>query len=209
MAPARTSRATAPRSRCIRWRTRSTSRRRGTSPTACAGGSTAPRARPTATAWRSTAAGRSNPAMLIGAADVLADGTWSVDARDSSIPLTTCQCVTVVSDRGGQVVDFPLEKPQNLPPATVDPGRAAGPDARAVRRSRDRARGRRPARRDEVRRRAGRRPGHGGRGHGRVVRRARDGRGPDRRDARAPAGPDHRPTRRCSRPSRRSRAARR
>ncbi len=63
-----------------------------------------------------------NPAMLIGAADVLADGTWSVDARDSSIPLTTCQCVTVVSDRGGQVVNFPLEKPQNLPPATADPG---------------------------------------------------------------------------------------
>jgi hypothetical protein len=63
-----------------------------------------------------------NPALRIGTADVLADGTWSVDARDSTIPVTTCQCVTVVSDRGGQIVDFPLEKPQNLPPATVDPG---------------------------------------------------------------------------------------
>ena len=30
----------------------------------------------------------------------------------------------MVSDRGGQVVDFPLEKPQNLPPATVPPGAA-------------------------------------------------------------------------------------
>jgi hypothetical protein len=65
-----------------------------------------------------------NPDMLIGAADVLADGTWSVDARDSSIPLTTCGCVTVVSDRGGQVVNWPLEKQQNLPPTTVPPGDA-------------------------------------------------------------------------------------
>jgi hypothetical protein len=63
-----------------------------------------------------------DPARLIGTADVLADNTWSVDVRDSLIPVTTCQCVTVVSDRGGQVVNFPLEKPQNLPPTTEDPG---------------------------------------------------------------------------------------
>jgi hypothetical protein len=77
-----------------------------------------------------------NPAMKVGVADVLADGTWSVDARDSTIPVTTCQCVTVVSDRGGQIVNFPLEKPQNLPPTTVDPGdppaAAAAASARAA-----------------------------------------------------------------------------
>jgi hypothetical protein len=65
-----------------------------------------------------------DPARRIGTADVLADHTWSVDARDSTIPVTTCQCVTVVSDRGGQVVNFPLEKPQNLPVTTEDPGTA-------------------------------------------------------------------------------------
>jgi hypothetical protein len=63
-----------------------------------------------------------DPARRIGTADVLADHTWSVDARESAIPVTTCGCVTVVSDRGGQVVDFPLEKQQNLPPTTEDPG---------------------------------------------------------------------------------------
>jgi hypothetical protein len=72
-----------------------------------------------------------NPARLVGAADVLADGTWSIDARDSIIPVTTCQCVTVVSDRGGQVVNFPLEKPQNLPPTTEDPGTPPPPVAAA------------------------------------------------------------------------------
>ncbi len=63
-----------------------------------------------------------DPTRLVGTSDVLADGTWSVDARDSTIPVTTCQCVTVVSDRGGQIIGFGLEKPQNLPPTTVDPG---------------------------------------------------------------------------------------
>jgi hypothetical protein len=62
-----------------------------------------------------------NDAMKIGAADVLADGTWSVDVRDSAVPTTTCACVTAVSDRGGLVVSI-LEKPANLPPTTVDPG---------------------------------------------------------------------------------------
>jgi hypothetical protein len=68
-----------------------------------------------------------DPARRIGTADVLADHSWSVDARDSVIPVTTCQCVTVVSDRGGQVVDFKLEKPQNLPPTTEDPGTPPAP----------------------------------------------------------------------------------
>jgi hypothetical protein len=68
-----------------------------------------------------------DPARRIGTADVLADHSWSVDSRDSTIPVTTCQCVTVVSDRGGQVVDFKLEKPQNLPPTTEDPGTPPAP----------------------------------------------------------------------------------
>jgi hypothetical protein len=59
--------------------------------------------------------------MKIGAADVLADGTWSVDARDSSVPTTTCACVTAVSDRGGRVESL-LEKPANLPATDVPPG---------------------------------------------------------------------------------------
>jgi hypothetical protein len=62
-----------------------------------------------------------NPDMKIGTSDVLSDGTWSVDVRDSVIPTTTCACVTAVSDRGGLVVAN-LEKPQDLPPTTVDPG---------------------------------------------------------------------------------------
>ncbi len=85
-----------------------------------------------------------DPARRIGTADVLADGTWSLDARESVIPVTTCACVTIASDRGGQVVDFPLEKPQNLPATTEDPGtppppvvtaaaaRAGGPTALAA-----------------------------------------------------------------------------
>ena len=73
-----------------------------------------------------------DPARKIGTSDVLADGTWSVDVRDSTIPVTTCQCVTVVSDRGGQVVGFSLEKPQNLPPTTVDPGTPPAPLATAA-----------------------------------------------------------------------------
>jgi hypothetical protein len=62
-----------------------------------------------------------DPSRKIGSSPVLADSTWSVDVRDSSVPVTTCQCVTVVSDRGGQISNFPLEKPQNLPPTTVPP----------------------------------------------------------------------------------------
>jgi PKD domain len=73
-----------------------------------------------------------DPARKIGTSDVLTDGTWSVDVRDSAIPVTTCQCVTVVSDRGGRVVGFPLEKPQNLPPTTVDPGTPPAPEVTAA-----------------------------------------------------------------------------
>jgi hypothetical protein len=62
-----------------------------------------------------------DPSRKIGSSPVLADKTWSVDVRGSTIPVTTCQCVTVVSDRGGQISSFPLEKPQNLPPTTVPP----------------------------------------------------------------------------------------
>jgi hypothetical protein len=78
-----------------------------------------------------------DPAMKIGTADVLADHTWSVDVRASTVPTTTCACVTAVSDRGGSIVAL-LEKPANLPPTTVDPGTppatnvaAAGTAARA------------------------------------------------------------------------------
>jgi MFS-type transporter involved in bile tolerance (Atg22 family) len=85
-----------------------------------------------------------DPARRIGTADVLADGTWSVDARDSVIPLTSCQCVTIVSDRGGQVVGVKLEKLDTLPLNGPDPGtppppivtataaRAGGPTALAA-----------------------------------------------------------------------------
>ena len=62
-----------------------------------------------------------DPSREIGSSPVLADGTWSVDARGSKAPLTTCGCVTVVSDRGGQISNFPLEKPENLPPTDVPP----------------------------------------------------------------------------------------
>jgi hypothetical protein len=62
-----------------------------------------------------------DPSRKIGTSPVLADNTWAVDVRGSSVPVTTCQCVTVVSDRGGQISNFPLEKPQNLPPTTVPP----------------------------------------------------------------------------------------
>src|SRR4051794_6535132 len=51
---------------------------------------------------------------LIGSSAVLADNTWSVDVRDSDIPLTGCKCVTIVSDRGGQIERI-LEKPADLP----------------------------------------------------------------------------------------------
>jgi hypothetical protein len=64
-----------------------------------------------------------DPAMKIGTSDVLADGTWSVDVRDSTVPTTTCFCVTAVSDRGGSV-EAALEKADQLPPTTVDPGTA-------------------------------------------------------------------------------------
>jgi hypothetical protein len=62
-----------------------------------------------------------DPALRIGTADVLADGTWSVDVRDSTVPNTDCACVTAVSDRGGLVV-AQLEKPNQLPPTTVPAG---------------------------------------------------------------------------------------
>jgi K319-like protein len=61
---------------------------------------------------------------LIGSSDVLADHTWSVDARDSTIPLTDCKCVTLVSDRGGQL-EVALEKPEDLPATGVPPAPAA------------------------------------------------------------------------------------
>ena len=72
-----------------------------------------------------------NPDMRIGTSDVLSDGTWSVDARDSVVPVTTCTCVTIVSDRGGVRVDQ-LEKPNLLPTPTVDPGVATTQAAAAV-----------------------------------------------------------------------------
>jgi hypothetical protein len=62
-----------------------------------------------------------DPSRKIGSSPVLADTTWAVDVRDSTVPVTTCQCITVVSDRGGQISNFPLEKPQNLPPTTEPP----------------------------------------------------------------------------------------
>ena len=131
-----------------------------------------------------------NPALRVGTADVLADGTWSVDARDSTIPVTTCQCVTVVSDRGGQIVDFPLEKPQNLPPTTVDPGDPPRADAGPARHGparRGRSAGR-PRARGSALRRSG---GVLGR-VGRDDRRAGDGGGARGRQPRPPAGPDDR-----------------
>jgi K319-like protein len=67
-----------------------------------------------------------DPARRIGTADVLPDHTWSVDARASTIPLTTCKCVTVVSDRGGQIVGFPLEKNDRLPDTGVPSGNPPG-----------------------------------------------------------------------------------
>src|SRR6185503_10658772 len=72
-----------------------------------------------------------NPDMEIGTSDVLSDGTWSVDDRDSLVPVTTCTCVTIVSDRGGVRVDQ-LEKPNLLPTPTVDPGVATTQAAAAV-----------------------------------------------------------------------------
>jgi hypothetical protein len=62
-----------------------------------------------------------DPSRKIGSSPVLADNTWAVDVPDSTIPVTTCECVTVVSDRGGQISDVKLEKPQNLPPTTEPP----------------------------------------------------------------------------------------
>jgi hypothetical protein len=63
-----------------------------------------------------------NPAMQIGTSDVLAvDNTWSVDVRDSTVPLTDCACVTAVSDRGGIIV-AQLEKANALPPSTIPAG---------------------------------------------------------------------------------------
>ena len=81
-----------------------------------------------------------NPDLKIGTSDVIADGTWSVDARDSTVPTTDCACVTAVSDRGGIVV-AQLEKPNLLPPSNVPAGdppaqtlalRGAAPLAAAV-----------------------------------------------------------------------------
>jgi K319-like protein len=73
-----------------------------------------------------------NPAMLIGTTQV-AGGAWSLDVRESTVPTTTCLCVTVVADRGGQVVGFKLEKFDRLPPGTVDPGEPPAPTAAAAR----------------------------------------------------------------------------
>ena len=66
-----------------------------------------------------------DPARKIGTSDVLADGTWSVDARDSTIPVTTCQCVTVVvrSRRPGRSAS-PSRSRRTCPRPTVDPGAA-------------------------------------------------------------------------------------
>jgi hypothetical protein len=55
----------------------------------------------------------------IGSSAVLADGTWSVDVRGSAIPLTDCDCVTLVSDRGGELQRVPLEKQLRLPATDV------------------------------------------------------------------------------------------
>jgi hypothetical protein len=73
-----------------------------------------------------------DPSRKIGSSPVLADTTWAVDVRDSTIPVTTCQCVTVVSDRGGQISNFPLEKPQNLPPTTEPPTVPGAPTSAAA-----------------------------------------------------------------------------
>jgi hypothetical protein len=73
-----------------------------------------------------------DPSRKIGSSPVLADSTWSVDVRGSAIPVTTCQCVTVVSDRGGQISNFPLEKPQNLPPTMEPPTVPGAPTTASV-----------------------------------------------------------------------------
>ena len=73
-----------------------------------------------------------DPSRKIGSSPVAADHTWSVDVRDSTIPLTTCQCVTVVSDRGGQISDFKVEKPQNLPATDVPPTVPGAPTSASV-----------------------------------------------------------------------------
>jgi hypothetical protein len=62
-----------------------------------------------------------------------------VDVRDSDIPLTDCKCVTIVSDRGGQI-QRDLEKPALLPdtgipatpPAPVAAAATAAPTALAA-----------------------------------------------------------------------------
>jgi hypothetical protein len=59
------------------------------------------------------------PSREIGVSPVAADTTWAVDVRDSSIPLAQCQCVTVVSDRGGSIPPVDLEKQATLPAGTV------------------------------------------------------------------------------------------
>jgi hypothetical protein len=70
-----------------------------------------------------------DPTRLIGSSDVLADTTWSVDARDSGVPVTDCKCVTIVSDRGGEIARD-LEKPNLIPdspiPATPPAAAPAG-----------------------------------------------------------------------------------
>jgi hypothetical protein len=69
---------------------------------------------------------------LIGSSPVAADGTWAVDVRGSAIPLTTCQCVTVISDRGGELQNVPLEKPLNLPATDVAPTVRRAPETSLV-----------------------------------------------------------------------------
>jgi hypothetical protein len=66
----------------------------------------------------------------IGSSPVAADGTWAVDVRDSAIPVTApCECVTVVSDRGGES-HFTIDK--TVPTAGLPASNVAGPKTTVV-----------------------------------------------------------------------------
>jgi hypothetical protein len=70
---------------------------------------------------------------VIGKSPVDTLGAWSVDVRDSTVPLDPCKCVSVESARGGEILAFELEKAAQLPappPAVV--AAAAGPNAAAA-----------------------------------------------------------------------------
>jgi hypothetical protein len=55
-----------------------------------------------------------DPAMKIGSSAVDNLGAWGVDVRDSTVPLHSCGCVLMVSDRGGEATAT-LEKVEDLP----------------------------------------------------------------------------------------------